>query len=464
MKNESNKKFIVNFALGARTVTGSNFCISNDKHKFLVDCGLLQGAATASEINREDFPYSPSDIEALFITHSHMDHVGRIPKLVKDGFNGIIYSTHASRDIAKLMLDDAVNLLAHEAVREGKMPLYIKEDVAKTMSLWQSVDYHEPLFFDKGTDDQIAVIFRDSGHVLGSSMIEFSYGQKKVVFTGDLGNSPSPLLRDTEKLTDTDYLLIESVYGDRNHEDLETRDIKLREIIINSIRRGGALVIPAFSLERTQDLLFKLNEMVEHNTIPKVAIYMDSPLAIALTEVFKKYEHLFNHDTQAIIKKGDDIFNFPGLKVTKETEESKAILHSPNPKIIIAGSGMINGGRIVHHVKNYLPDPKSTILLVGYQAVGTPGRLIDDGATEVNLFGEKVEVKAHIEKISGYSAHKDSDHLAAMIEPLVGKVKEVFVILGEPKASFFLAQKISDNYGVNVSVPERGDTVELDMS
>jgi metallo-beta-lactamase family protein len=331
------------------------------------------------------------------------------------------------------------------------------------MTLWKSVDYHQPLFFGEG-DEKVTVVFRDAGHVLGSSMIEFAYGSKKVVFTGDLGNSPAPLLRDTEVLTDTDYLLMESVYGDRNHEDRSERDEKLREIILRSVARGGTLMIPAFSLERTQDLLFVLNEMVEHGKIPRVPVYLDSPLAIDITAVYKKYEKIFNHDTQSIIKSGDDIFKFPGLIMTPDTEQSKAINHAPSPKIIIAGSGMMNGGRIVHHAKNYLGDPKNTILLVGYQAIGTPGRLIDEGMKDIMFFGEKVKVRASVEKIFGYSAHKDSDHLAAMVEPLVGKVKEVFIILGEPKSSFFLAQKISDHYGVNVSVPERGDKVVLDMS
>jgi metallo-beta-lactamase family protein len=417
----------------------------------------------AEQINREDFPYDPASIDALFVTHAHMDHVGRIPKLVRDGFKGPIYSTNATKDLAKLMLDDALKLLTNEAAREGVLPLYEAADVLHTMNMWHGFDYHQPIHIDKDSDEEISVVLRDAGHVLGSAMIEFTYNKKKVVFTGDLGNSPAPILRDTEVLTDADYLVMESVYGDRNHEPHTERKQKLHDIIVDAIARGGTLMIPAFSLERTQDLLFEINDMVEKKTIPRVPIYLDSPLAINITEVYKKYNNLFNTDTQSIIKHGDDIFNFPGLIKTPSTEESKGINYTQGPKIVIAGSGMMNGGRIVHHAMNYLGSRKNTILLVGYQAIGTPGRHIDEGSSTVRLYGQEVHIKAKVEKIYGYSAHKDSDHLAAMVEPLVGKVKKVFIVLGEPKSSFFLAQKISDNYGVDVSVPERGDIVELDM-
>jgi metallo-beta-lactamase family protein len=459
-----NKKVSINFALGARSVTGSNFLISFPKRNFLVDCGLLQGVRVADEVNREDFPYDTKSIDALFVTHAHMDHVGRIPKLMRDGFKGPIYSTNATKDLAKLMLEDALRLLTSEAEREGLPPLYEAEDVKHALSAWHGFDYHQPIHIDKGTEEEIVVVLRDAGHVLGSSMIEFTYNKKKVVFTGDLGNNPAPILRDTETITDADYLIMESVYGDRNHEAHSERRQKLHDIIVRSIERGGTLMIPAFSLERTQDLLFEINEMVEHKTIPRVPIYLDSPLAIAITDVYKKYDHLFNHGSQSIIRHGDDIFNFPGLIKTPSTEESKAINYTHGPKIVMAGSGMMNGGRIVHHAQNYLGDAKNTILLVGYQAIGTPGRHIDEGATSVRLYGIDVPVKAHVEKIFGYSAHKDSDHLVEMIEPTASSLKHVYIVLGEPKSSFYLAQKINDTYGVNVSVPERGEIVELDMS
>ncbi|MEN9852298.1 MAG: hypothetical protein RI996_241 [Candidatus Parcubacteria bacterium] len=457
------KKLTIHFALGARTVTGSNFLISSNNRKILVDCGLLQGEKMADEINAEDFPYNPGEVDALFVTHAHMDHVGRIPKLVRDGFKGPIYSTNATKDLAALMLDDALHLLTHEAEREQTEPLYELADVKHTMAMWHGFEYHKPIHIDKDTEEEIQVILRDAGHVLGSSMIEITYNGKKVVFTGDLGNSPAPILRDTEVLSDIDYLIMESVYGDRNHESHAERDEKLRRIITESVERGGTLIIPAFSLERTQDLLFEINTMVEKKLIPRVPIYLDSPLAIKITEVYKKYEYLFNHDTQSIIKSGDDIFKFPGLIMTPETEESKAINYTQGPKIVMAGSGMMNGGRIIHHARNYLGDEKNTILLVGYQAIGTPGRFIDEGASQVSLFGVTVPIKAKVEKIFGYSAHKDSDHLAQMVENIASSVKHVYVVLGEPKASFFLAQKISDHYGVQVSVPEKGESVELDM-
>lgn len=459
-----NKKLTVNFALGARTVTGSNFLISNGKRTFLVDCGLLQGVKAAEDINREEFPYDTSKVDALFVTHAHMDHVGRIPKLVKDGFKGQIFSTHPTKDLGEVMLEDSLGVLTKEAEHDELPPLYTTDDIKHSMNLWDSVEYHEPVFFDKGTEDEISFVFRDAGHILGSAMVEITYNKKKIVFTGDLGNTPAPLLRDTEMLTDTDYLFMESVYGDRNHEPISVRDENLKRIITESMNRGGTLVIPAFSLERTQDLLFKINNMVEGGLIPRVPIYLDSPLAIKVTDIYKKNSKYFNHDAQSIIHHGDDIFNFPGLVRTASSDESKAINHVQGAKVVIAGSGMMNGGRVVHHARNYLPHPENTLMLVGYQAAGTPGRLIDEGAKYINLFGVETAVRARIEKVMGYSAHKDSDHLVEMVGPLKGTVKQVFVILGELKSSLFLAQRIKDEYGIPVSVPDRGDIVELDCN
>jgi metallo-beta-lactamase family protein len=288
------------------------------------------------------------------------------------------------------------------------------------------------------------------------------YNDKKIVFTGDLGNSPSPLLPDTEAVTDADYLFMESVYGDRNHEDRDIRKDKLAKVIEDNYKRKGALIIPTFSLERTQELLYEIDSLVENNRIPKMTIYLDSPLAIKLTDVYHKYQKYFNETAKKIIATGNDLFDFEGLKKTPETEDSKAILEAPNPKIIIAGSGMSNGGRIIHHEKNYLPGKNNTILLTGYQSVGTLGRLIQEGVKKLHIQNEEIPLRAHVEMISGYSGHKDSDHLLEFVSGTADTVKKVYLIMGEPKSSLFLAQKIRDNLGLETYIPISGETIKIE--
>lgn len=453
------KELKLNFISGARSVTGSNFLIEIGNKRFLVDCGLEQGSRFAEEDNYAPFSYDPATIDALIVTHGHLDHVGRIPKLVRDGFRGVIYSTPPTFEIGKLIMVDSMKILTKEAEQQGLEPIYTEQDVAKAVSLWQTREYHEPFFFDCG-QGEVSVTLRDAGHILGSSMIEFMHKGTKIVFSGDLGNSPSILLPDTEKLTDIDYLIIESVYGDRNHETHDERREKLKQVLLEASGKQGTLVIPAFSVERTQEILFEMNEMVESGEVPRIPVFLDSPLAIAVTEVFKTSQNYFNKDARKKMR-SDDIFDFPGLSLVRSSEESKALRTIPGPKIIIAGSGMMNGGRVMHHAFNYLQDPNSTFLIIGYQAPGTLGRMIVDGLRHVKVFGEMLHVRAQVRTINGYSAHKDSDSLVDFVEPMIGHLKKIFVVLGEPKSSFFLAQRFVDMYGVEVVVPEKGDVVAL---
>jgi metallo-beta-lactamase family protein len=292
-------------------------------------------------------------------------------------------------------------------------------------------------------------------------MVEFIYNKKKILFTGDLGNSPSPLLPDTERITDADYLIMESVYGDRNHESRDDRRVLLQATMQDNFKAKGTLIIPTFSLERAQELLFEINNLVEGDRVPIMPIFFDSPLAIRLTEVFKQFKNYFNENAQKIMTHEKNLFDFPGLHSTLRSEESKMINSTPNPKVVIAGSGMSSGGRIVHHEVHYLPDPNNTVLLIGYQSVGTPGRLIQEGMKTVHISGEDVTVRAHVVIISGYSGHKDSDGLLSFVENMQDVVKKVFVVMGEPRSSMFLVQKIRDNLGVEASAPERGDAVSL---
>lgn len=455
MENEKNLK--ITFCSGAGTVTGSNFLLEGNGKKFLIDCGLIQGEKDMDALNWEKFSYDASSIDILFITHSHIDHIGRIPKLISEGFNGRIVSTIPTKELTEIMLADTAHLLARDDEHNLKA-IYSQENINKAMSIWETLEYGQNLNVDHG----FKFSFMNAGHILGSGMLVIYYNDKKIIFTGDLGNSPSPLLPDTDVIKDVDYLIMESCYGDRNHEKREERKKKLEEVIRANYEQKGNLIIPTFSLERTQDLLYEINSLVENNIIPRMPIFLDSPLSIKLTDVYLKYDKYFNEKARAIIATGDKLFDFPGLKETPETEDSKAILAVPAPKIIIAGSGMSNGGRILHHEKNYLPNQNDTILLTGYQTIGTMGRLIYDGAKKIHLFGEEVHVRAHVALIDGYSGHKDSDHLVEFVGNTINTLKKVFVVMGEPKSSMFLAQKLNDTYGVSATAPQAGESVIIE--
>jgi metallo-beta-lactamase family protein len=446
------------FCGGTGSVTGANFLLEIDNKKILVDCGLTEGGDTAYDTNWKPFPYDAGTIDILFITHAHVDHIGRIPKLMNDGFHGKIYSTKPTRALTLPMLEDTAGILSkNQQFNLGE--IYTEENIKKAFEQWTGFDYHEKIKIT----DALEVSFRDAGHILGSAMIEFVYNGKKILFTGDLGNSPSPLLPDTEKVTDIDYLIMESVYGDRNHESRNDRKKLLEEVIKDNYNRKGTLIIPTFSLERSQELLFELNDFVENHRIPIMPIFFDSPLAIRLTEIFKQYKDYFNETAQKVLSKDKYLFDFPGLHSTLRSEESKLINDAPNPKIIIAGSGMSSGGRILHHEKHYLPDPNNTILLTGYQAVNSLGRLIEEGMKRVRISGEEIDVRAHLAIILGYSGHKDGDGLFHFVEDTENTLKKVFVVMGEPKSAMFLVQRIRGNLGVNAIAPREGDSVLLSL-
>lgn len=469
------------FCGGAQSVTGANYMleISPDARpdkivgaksgrvtKLLIDCGFFQGKKIGEEKNKEPFPYDPVEIDALFITHAHIDHIGRIPKLVRDGFKGKIFSTPATRELAELMLSDSLGILRKEARRHNHKLLYEEKDILQAMRLWEEVEYHTE-FSAKGGPasggEDLKILFKDAGHILGSSIIEITGPKGKIAFSGDLGNPPTPLLRPTEPVTDADYFVIESTYGDRLHEEKTERQLKLERIIEDTAKAGGVLMIPAFSLERTQELLFEINDLVEHGRIPKMPIFLDSPLAIKATNIYKKYDRYYNKKAKYIMDSGDALFKFPGLKFTLTTDESKSINEAPTPKIIIAGSGMSNGGRIIHHERRYLPDSKNTLLLIGYQAVGSLGRIIQNKAKSVTILGERVSVNAKVETIRGYSAHPDRDSLLSFVKESADSLKKVFVVQGEPKSSFFLVQRIRDYFGIPAFAPKTGDSFEIDV-
>ena len=441
---------------GVGEVTGANYVLESGGERIMVDCGLHQGGHYAERRNFEPFLYNPEDIGAVFVTHAHIDHIGRLPKLWKDGFRGAVYSTPPTKDFAELLLLDSEHILFKEAEREKKPPIYTTADIKGVMKLWRGIEYHEEVKVGN-----FGVRLLDAGHILGSAAIEVSAEGKTVVFSGDLGNYPAPIIQPAEKMGAADYCLIESTYGNRIHEGVDKRREMLEDAIEDTVKAGGVLLIPSFAMERTQELLYHLHQLFKEGRAPRVPVFIDSPLAIKLTAIYKKYENYFNAETEKLVHSGDDILNFPGLRLTLTTEQSKEINDVPPPKIIVAGSGMSHGGRILHHELRYLSDPKSAILFVGYQAIGSLGRQILDGAPSVKIFGEDTPVRCRRIAIGGYSAHADQPLLLKWIEPMRMTLKKAFVVQGEEKASEALAGKIRDEMAVLAVVPVAGETDEL---
>ena len=465
----------VTFLGATKTVTGSNFLVEGAGKKFLVDCGLFQGQAADEIENEEPFEFDISEIDFMLLTPAHIDHSGRIPKLYKDGYRNKIYATKATCDLCAIMLPDSGHIQEMETewknrkrLRKGepiKTPIYDVQTALMSLELFEPVNYDQLIEID----DNIHVRYNDAGHMLGSAIIEIWIKEngenKKIVFTGDLGNNDIPLLAEPTMIEDADFLVMESTYGDRHHIRNDKKAEEFVNIVADTIRNGGTVVIPSFAVGRTQEILFELNNLKEkkhdadflrkYEILMHTPVYVDSPLAISATEVFKENMNLFDENTQKLIQSGDDPLEFPGLRFTRTAQESKELNENDESSIIISASGMCEVGRIKHHLKHNIWNPKNTILFVGYQAPGTLGRKI------VKIFGEEISVNARIEYIEGYSGHADQEGLLNFIYSFMKKPAHIFLVHGEPEGQKVLKQKIEETTRIPVTIPEYGEKYHL---
>lgn len=451
----------ISFFGGAGTVTGSNFLLDTGDAKFLIDCGLFQGAHAFDDENWKPFPFDPASITHLINTHAHIDHIGRIPKLVKDGYRGRILSTEATKSLAEPMLLDAMELSRKTALKIGKEPLYTEDDIVQALSQWDTVPYHKPVELPDG----VTVEFLNSGHILGSAMAKFTRAGKSIVFTGDLGGGASPLLATCEIPEGIDYMVMESVYGDRTQSD-KSQESRLEQVaarIKEVAESGGTLLIPAFSTERTQDLIYDIRSLMLDKKVPSMPVYLDSPLAQKITASYVSHPKYFNEAMQTRMKAGEHLFEFPELHYIHDAQESRNIGARGGAKIIIAGSGMSNGGRVVQHELDVLGDTRSIILIVGYQAAGSLGRKLAEGFKTVPIKGKKIPVRCHIEKIYSYSAHMDGAQLLEFVEHIGSSLTQVFVVMGEPASSAFLAQRIREYTGIRALTPDAGTEAQVEL-
>ena len=471
----------ITFLGATKTVTGSNFLVEAAGKKFLVDCGMWQGRSELEEKNREDFAFSPSEIDFMLLTHAHIDHSGRIPKLYNEGFRNKIYAHKATCDLCTLMLPDSGHIQEMEIKWKNKKrkrkgeeelpPLYTAEDALKSLEIFEPVQYDQIIEITP----EIQVRFNDAGHMLGSSIIELwvtEDGKRtKTVFTGDLGNNDIPLLDSPTMIEDADYLVMESTYGSRLHLRNDEKAQIFLNVVAETLERGGTVVIPSFAVGRTQEILYEINKLKDeiddenfrkkYKTLMNASVYVDSPLAISATEVFRENTNLFEEEVRKEIMRGDNPLEFPGLQFTRTADESKALNEDTRPSIIISASGMCEVGRIKHHLKHNLWNPKSTILFVGYQAPGTLGYNIVNGEKKVKIFGEEIAVNARIEYIEGYSGHADQEGLMNFIYSFIEKPKNIFLVHGEPESQAVLKEKIEQETGLNVIVPEFGETYDI---
>ena len=465
---------------GASTgVTGSCHLLTSGEHKILLDCGQFQGGKAQDALNYEKFPFEPSEIECVVLSHAHIDHCGRLPLLTKRGFEGKIYCTDATADLLSVMLKDSAyiheketewkNRKAERAGREQVEPLYTIEDAEKALSLVSPILYDQQIEINS----DMKIVFNDAGHILGSAITELwvteDDKESKIVFSGDLGMEGRPILRDPTYIKKADYVIMETTYGNRIHKELGTGVDKLIEIILNTTRRGGNVVIPSFAVGRTQELIYELNRFYDSNNeyrkeLDKIFVYIDSPMATTATEIFRRNAQVFDEETKEYILKGDNPLEFKNLKFTRSSKESQDLNFNKEPKIIISASGMCEAGRIRHHLKHNLWNPKNSIVFVGYQGQGTLGRSLVEGIKMVTLFGEEIQVNAEIHNLEGFSGHADQNGLFAWLAHFEQKPKQIFLVHGEEESKKDFAKLVNEKLSYEPIVVMGNSEFELDMN
>ena len=472
----------ITFLGAAKTVTGSNFLVEAAGKKFLVDCGMYQGHGDIEEKNYDDFLFDVSEIDFMLLTHAHIDHSGRIPKLYNYGYRNPIYAQKATCDLCSIMLPDSGHIQEMESewknkkrIRQGKdplVPMYTAQEAIDSLEVFSPVEYDEII----DIDENIKVRFNDAGHMLGSSIIEIWVNENgketKAVFTGDIGNNDLPLLAAPTMIESADYLIMESTYGNRLHMRNDDKAKIFLNIVYETLEKNGTVVIPSFAVGRTQEILYELNKIkentddeefkIKYEKVMAAPVFVDSPLAVSATEIFRENMELFSDDVKEAIQRGDNPLEFPGLQFTRTAEESKELNQMSTPSIILSASGMCEVGRIKHHLKHHIWNSNSTILFVGYQAPGTLGRRIVDGEKRIKIFGEEINVNARIEYIEGYSGHADQEWLLNFIYSIYSKPKHIFLVHGEEDGQKVLKEKIKETTDISVTIPAFGETYTLD--
>ncbi len=472
----------IQFCGATRTVTGSCFYIDTGNFKFLVDCGAFQGKDELEDLNYEPFTFDPSSLDAIFLTHAHFDHSGRIPVLVKQGFRGRIFSTQPTRDLAKIVLLDAAKLQKESYERwvtqskqreqykessmqgstyEQRKPLFAEEDVEGMYDLFEIYPYGQSVNLRNGLEFR----FRDAGHILGSSIIEFwiktdAGRERKLVFSGDLGQPGARIVRDPDMVREADYVICETTYGNRLHKNKDETVLEFLSVLKQAQQEGGNILIPSFAIERTQEILYEINLFIENKILDPIPVYLDSPMALKATEVFKQYPTFYDEDTRRLLDKGDDPFTFPGFEIVESSEESKRLIDKRGV-VIIAGSGMCTGGRIVHHIKNNISDPSTHMIFVGYQVDGTLGRRIVNGEKVIRVMGKEIEVNAKIHTLGGFSAHADQRDLRYWLRSFGQSPKKIFFVHGEEETVIGFASNIESELKVDTDVPKLNEIFEL---
>ncbi len=463
----------ITFHGAAREVTGSCHLLEMDGARILLDCGLIQGGRKRHERNRAAFPFDPSSIDCVVLSHAHIDHSGRLPLLVKSGFTGPIYATEATTSLCEILLADSGHIHEEDARWKIKRLKKAGEDASWVTPLYTQEDalailrQFVPIAFDSPHDlaGMGTLRFIKAGHILGAAIVELQLGrgaaQRRLVFSGDLGVEGARLLSRPESLDCPDYLLIESTYGDRSREDEGDRTERLFQCIERTIGRGGKLVIPSFAVGRTQELLARINDLVESHRLDGVTVYVDSPMAIQATKVFAIHPDAYSDDARQKLRGGDAPLTFDGLSLTRSVEQSRGINEDSSPAVVISASGMCTAGRIKHHLKHNISDARSTILFVGYQAHGTLGHVIQSGVDPVRIFGQWYDVKASIDTIEGFSAHADREELLAWFESLGGLPKRTHIVHGEENTALAFGETLRRTFGAEVAVPSMGETLAL---